>query len=231
MTTAGPFIGLRALHHHDQSHLLQQIRSSRRHVLCTTVPSNSRLILLRSAGPKVLHQVPSDSIVPSPNSTTAPLFSFPSISSYIIPRQEFCDRLLTICISRYRVLGYPVCITHHKYDRNEFIFNFCIVLEDSGSSGRSGNEHDDPVDVNSYLSVVRKLARLMRGLEEQDEFLSKDVAAPGTGKVYALCEMILEDLNNYCECMIPIGTTPYYHHQCFIPKTLTNDKDQIPPTR
>jgi hypothetical protein len=25
-------------------------------------------------------------------------------------------------------------------------------------------------------------------------------------KVYALCEMIMEDLNNYCECMIPIGT-------------------------
>jgi hypothetical protein len=24
-------------------------------------------------------------------------------------------------------------------------------------------------------------------------------------KVYALCEMVLEDLNNYAECMIPIG--------------------------
>jgi hypothetical protein len=23
--------------------------------------------------------------------------------------------------------------------------------------------------------------------------------------VYALCEMVLEDLNNYAECMIPIG--------------------------
>ncbi|KAI9879158.1 MAG: Nitrogen permease regulator 2 [Pleopsidium flavum] len=157
-------------------------------------------------GPKVLHQVPSDSIVPSPESFTAPLFSFPSISSYIIPRQEFCDRLLTICISHYRILGYPVCITHHKYDRNEFIFNFCLVLEDGGSH-TSGNDHDDPVDVNSYLSVVKKLARLMRGLEEQGEFLSKDASAPGTGKVYALCEMVLEDLNNYCECMIPIDAS------------------------
>jgi hypothetical protein len=28
----------------------------------------------------------------------------------------------------------------------------------------------------------------------------------GSGsKVYALCEMVLEDLNNYAECMIPIG--------------------------
>jgi hypothetical protein len=29
------------------------------------------------------------------------------------------------------------------------------------------------------------------------------------GKVYALCEMIMEDLNNYCECMIPIGECTY----------------------
>jgi hypothetical protein len=27
----------------------------------------------------------------------------------------------------------------------------------------------------------------------------------GASKVYALCEMVLEDLNNYNECMIPIG--------------------------
>lgn len=31
-------------------------------------------------------------------------------------------------------------------------------------------------------------------------------AAPHIGgRVYAICEMILEDLNNYCECMTPIG--------------------------
>lgn len=135
-----------------------------------------------------------------------------------------------------------------RYDRNEFIFNFALVLE------------EDVTDWGSYASVVRKLGRLLRGLEEQGGFLSKeedpkwvekeddewegkvvenegkvknrdhgiderDLAkeeldnqidttnsdvwevgpVPGIGgKVYALCEMILEDLNNYCECMIPI---------------------------
>ncbi len=134
--------------------------------------------------------------MPSPGTNTAPLISFPNISSYIIPRQEFCDRLLTICVSHHRVLGYPVCITSPKYPRNEFRFNFCLVLEESG--GGSGNEGEEEVDVNSHLSVVTKLGRLMRGLEEQSEFLSGDVAGPGTGRVYALCEMVLEDLNNYC---------------------------------
>lgn len=60
------------------------------------------------------------------------------------------------------------------------------------------------IDVPSYKSVVKKLAHLMRSLEEQSHFLSDDTAAPNSGKIYSLCEMLMEDLNNYCECMIPI---------------------------
>ena len=56
-----------------------------------------------------------------------------------------------------------------------------------------------------YKSVVQKLADLMHGLEEQSGFLSRDNSKSGEGKVYSLCETLMEDLNNYCECMIPIG--------------------------
>lgn len=79
-----------------------------------------------------------------------------------------------------------------RYDRNEFIFNFCLVL----------SEEDD---FSTYKSVVQKLADLMHALEEQSQFLSRDFSKSGEGKVYSLCEMLMEDLNNYCECMIPIG--------------------------
>lgn len=79
-----------------------------------------------------------------------------------------------------------------RYDRNEFIFNFCIVL----------GEEDD---FSQYKSVVQKLADLMHALEEQNSFLSRDYSKSGEGKVHSLCEMLMEDLNNYCECMIPIG--------------------------
>ncbi|KAI9682269.1 MAG: Nitrogen permease regulator 2 [Caeruleum heppii] len=163
---------------------------------------------LTREGPRVLHQVPDGSIVPTATSSTPPLLDFDSVSSFLIPRQEFCDRLVTICSNRYRILGYPVCITSRRYDRNEFIFNFAIVLEEDK-------------DMSSYMSVVRKLAGLFRSLEEQYEFLSRDggnavgttTAAAGrskgekaavSSKVFALCEIVLEDLNNYCECMIPI---------------------------
>ncbi|KAL1645505.1 Nitrogen permease regulator 2 [Diplodia intermedia] len=202
-------------------------------------------------GSRVLHQVPDGSITPStaPCAQSAPFFSFSDVSEYVIPRQEFCDRLVTVCANHYRIIGYPVCINNYngKYDRNQFIFNFAFVVE------------EDLLDWNSYASVVRKLGKLLRNLEEQGSFLSKEEkdipwdvlgdpsrtssvglgirrteraasvaesmsesqsvkslgleglsldnepAETGTSsKVYALCEMILEDLNNYCECMIPI---------------------------
>lgn len=79
-----------------------------------------------------------------------------------------------------------------RYDRNEFIFNFCVVLA----------EEDD---FSTYKSVVQKLADMMHALEEQNGFLSRDFSKSGEGKVNSLCEMLMEDLNNYCECMIPIG--------------------------
>lgn len=176
----------------------------------------------RSPGPKVIHQVPDGSIVPSPTSTQPPLVDFDSISSYVIPRQAFCDRLVSICNNRYRVLGHPVCINSRKYVRNQFIFNFSIVLEEDE-------------DMSSYVTVVRRLAILFRSLEEQEGFLSKDMVDDnegigcldgvgvgggwqGKGRVYALCEMILEDLNNYCECMIPIGR---WHHVCYSISTIS----------
>ncbi|KAJ5656920.1 Nitrogen permease regulator [Penicillium longicatenatum] len=143
-------------------------------------------------GPKVVHQVPDGAIVPSSTAPTQPLFlTFSDVSFFVIPRQELCGNLLQVCTNGYRILGYPICMKSARYDRNEFIFNFCLVLSE-----------DD--DFSTYKSVVRKLADLMHALEEQSGFLSRDFSKNGEGKVYSLCEMLMEDLNNYCECMIPI---------------------------
>ncbi|KAJ5497926.1 Nitrogen permease regulator 2 [Penicillium expansum] len=143
-------------------------------------------------GPKVVHQVPDGAIVPSPTAPSQPPFlTFSDVSFFVIPRQELCGNLLQVCTNGYRILGYPICMKSVRYDRNEFIFNFCIVLA----------EEDD---FSTYKSVVQKLADLMHGLEEQNGFLSRDFSKSGEGKVYSLCEMLMEDLNNYCECMIPI---------------------------
>ncbi|KAK5192649.1 Nitrogen permease regulator 2 [Exophiala xenobiotica] len=163
-------------------------------------------------GPKIVHQVPEDSIlttvdVPAINgsgssagSTSPALLSFPTISRFLIPRQSLCGNLislspppLTPSTPPTLVLSYPICLTSPQYPRNEFIFNFALVLSEPATT-----------DVASYKSVVKKLAHLMRSLEEQSRFLSDDTAFPNSGKIYSLCEMLMEDLNNYCECMIPI---------------------------
>lgn len=156
-------------------------------------------------GPVVLHQVPEGSIVPSPTATIhAPLFDFDSISDYIIPRQEFCGELVTICTNHYRIIGFPICVVDpSKYDRNEYIFNFSLVL-------------DENVDMSGYQDVVRMLASLFMDLEIQESLLSSEGLRYTDGnvasehglvgsKVHAICEMVLEDLNNYCEFMMPIG--------------------------
>lgn len=45
-----------------------------------------------------------------------------------------------------------------------------------------------------------------KAMERKERAGNLSVYAPHVGgKVYAICEMILEDLNNYCECMTPIG--------------------------
>ncbi|KAF2429410.1 nitrogen permease regulator 2 [Tothia fuscella] len=189
-------------------------------------------------GSSVLHQVPEGAVVPTAQPSRnqqPPLFDFPSVSDLIIPRQEFCDRLVTVCVNHYRIIGNPICIENRRYDRNQFIFNLAMVL-------------DEDADFSGHMTVVMKIASMFRNLEEQSQFLSKEESGflwdsgelpelpPLTevddetdgngddkdgdgmtgsgllshyeaglgGKVYALCEMIMEDLNNYCECMIPI---------------------------
>jgi nitrogen permease regulator 2-like protein len=149
-----------------------------------------------------------------------PLIDFAQVADFIIPRQELCDRLVTVCNNGYRVVGYPVCISNRtRYDRNEFLFNMAFILDES-------------LEIGAYASVVKKLARVLRNLEEQGGFLIRDhdehsaletathdhnpngaddasLFSPprpsGGSKVYALCESVLEDLNKYGECMIPIG--------------------------
>ncbi|KAF2751221.1 NPR2-domain-containing protein [Sporormia fimetaria CBS 119925] len=169
-------------------------------------------------GSRVLHQVPDGSITPSKDSAAlpAPLFDFDSVSTYVIPTQQFCDRLLTICSNHHRIIGYPVCVREGKYSRNEYIFNFALVID------------EDVKDWKPYGEVARKMGRLLRGLEEQAGFLSREeetvwddgFKSTGSGsdsesKVYALCEVVLEDLNNYAECMYPIDDSNTINFKIF----------------
>ncbi|CAK7268689.1 Nitrogen permease regulator 2 [Sporothrix epigloea] len=91
------------------------------------------------------------------------LFDFDVMSEYVIPRPAFFNRYLAAQdpSGRYTVLGLPVAIRDAKYDRNEFIFNFGIVV-------------DADADQGPYERVVRRLASTFAEMEKQNEFLSRE---------------------------------------------------------
>ncbi len=138
------------------------------------------------------------------------LLDFDVMQEYIIPRAAFFNRYMTVLApdGKHAVLGFPVSIADPKYQRNEFIFNFGLVVD------------ADVVDQLPYERVVRRLAATFAEMEKQNEYLSRDVGDGGGGPaggpagrgveearrpIESLLEIIKEDLNNYGECMIPVG--------------------------
>lgn len=152
---------------------------------------------LADRGVTVVGQCPKGCILPDPTVSSKPrLFDFDDISEFVIPRPAFWNRYITFEVpgSELRVLGYPVCIKDEKYERNEFIFNFCIVLPTK-------------FPMLPYEAVVRRLASTFAEMEIQNQFLSQEGGRKSKERrsISALIEIVMEDLNNYGECMIPVG--------------------------
>jgi hypothetical protein len=147
-----------------------------------------------ATGTKVIHQVPTGSITQDPSSNNEPLIQFSGVFSDILPRQSLSARSVTLLQPPYRILSHPIRLSSDSYARNEFFFAFSLVLSQT-------------TDPTAYAVIVSKLAALFTNLETTSFFLSRDRSPPNTGRVFALCEILLEDLNNYCECMIPLDAS------------------------
>ncbi|KAK9479716.1 nitrogen permease regulator 2 [Lipomyces japonicus] len=141
-------------------------------------------------GSKVLYQVPPGSATKStdPLAFHSPLIDFESINSYIIPKPQLCNKPLTLRANNYRIVSHPVHIWNSDYARNSFLFSFCFVF-------------DKNADISAYLPVVRKLSKMFQALEEQNKYLSAKIVNDG---LKSIVDQVFEDLNNYCECFIPI---------------------------
>ncbi|CAG9954995.1 unnamed protein product [Clonostachys rosea f. rosea IK726] len=176
-------------------------------------------------GPKIVAQSPPGCITSVDSATSggnansntrAPLVDFDVLHEYIIPRQAFCNRYVTINCpeGKYSILGYPVLIPHTKYMRNEFIFNFGLLIEAD-------------VDQAAYEPVVRRLAATFSEMEKQNEYLSQSegrlIESDGRGgyesrrPIESLLEIVKEDLNNYGECMIPVDEANTINMKLFPP--------------
>ncbi|KAG0168466.1 Nitrogen permease regulator 2 [Apophysomyces sp. BC1015] len=171
-------------------------------------------------GTVVKHQVPEGSVTfQDASNSSKPLIDFEAISEYIIPKKQLYKRLVTICTNNYKVMGCPVVLhDHEKYQhlRNEFRFNVCFVFERDA-------------ETSSYEAVVRKLARVLEGLELECDFLSQD-ASLESRSVQNVIEQLFEDLNSYCECQIPINSSNAINLKLFptYPNPPTVNDYQVP---
>lgn len=119
-------------------------------------------------GTKIVHQVPEGSISTikdireaDDKFPTSSLFNFDTVKNYIIPKPQLCNKLITLKIDKFKVVGYPVNIENSNYSRNSFNFNFCFVFPyDSG-------------DTTPYELAVKRMGKMFQVLEEQSFMLSK----------------------------------------------------------
>lgn len=128
-------------------------------------------------GPKIVYQKPYEII----NKV-----AFDSISSYIIPKTQLKNRIITINVGKYRVCGFPIYIDHAKYHRNKYIFNISFIF-------------NQDTNTCSYEALVKKLACDLKTLEVECGFLSIDRMKAHLPK---LLEQIHSNLNSNGECII-----------------------------
>ncbi|KAI0505648.1 nitrogen permease regulator 2-domain-containing protein [Xylaria bambusicola] len=147
-------------------------------------------------GTKIVAQSPPGCIVATEFTPhlKPPLVDFDIVQEYIIPRKAFFNRLVTVNTpdGKLSILGFPVSIPHERYHRNEFLFNFGLVIESD-------------VDQIPYERLVRRLAVTFAEMERQNGYLSSEGEVDdGRRPIESLLEIVKEDLNNYGECMIPV---------------------------
>ncbi|KAG0326903.1 Nitrogen permease regulator 2 [Dissophora globulifera] len=148
-------------------------------------------------GPKVLYEVPEGSIL----SKTSPLVDFDSISEYLIPKVELCSKLVTILTPTCKVIGFPINLEHKKFQRNALMFNLAFVF-------------DKDAETSSYEPVVRKMARVLKALEKESEFLSRQtrLAMMGSGALtnpHTISSVPLVPINSHASTAVKAaGPTP-----------------------
>ncbi|OQO01998.1 hypothetical protein B0A48_12471 [Cryoendolithus antarcticus] len=155
-------------------------------------------------GPELFSQWPPD-LALFQGSTGSPsgLLDFFELSTFLVPPQDLANRALSVCASGYRVLGFPISLEGAHYPRNRFVFNVCLIL----------NESLDQAWVKPWEAIVAKLARFMRDLEcsggtkgmlSREESI-RDAGGEETGVVAKLLKGVFENLNEYGECCVRVS--------------------------
>lgn len=116
---------------------------------------------------------------------------FDEVHDLIITKPQLYDRLISIEVGEYRIMGCPKCIEDNKYERNAFIFNFVFVFSSS-------------IDTSTYIPIIQKMGNAFRTYELESSFLSGDNC--GT-ILHDILKDIRASLNSCGFCNIKIDDT------------------------
>ncbi|KAJ3087111.1 Nitrogen permease regulator 2, partial [Quaeritorhiza haematococci] len=102
-------------HHHIQTPKASPlgVTPSTSNPTTSTTTTTTTTTAAPTTSPLIVPTKPSGTSGPTPFSapySTEPLLDFDSMSEYIIPKPELCNRLVTISTPAYKVVGYPVLI-------------------------------------------------------------------------------------------------------------------------
>lgn len=97
-------------------------------------------------GAEILWQFPGDYIKQE---------DFLKISEFVIPRTELCDNLVSLRLGNSYLMGYPILLKNHNYDRAKFQFNFCLLI----------SEEEYEKNFLVYELLLKKVAKTFETLE------------------------------------------------------------------
>lgn len=138
------------------------------------------------AGPVVSFQVPQSFSIRE---------EFDAVHDLIITKPQLYNRLISVDVGGYRIVGCPKSIQDNKYARNALIFNFVFVFKEE-------------TDTSAYEPVIQKLGEAFRTYELESGFLSDENTRQ---KIPTILSKIQTSLNSCGICIISIDDTNTLH--------------------
>lgn len=126
---------------------------------------------------------------------------FDEVTNIVIPKPELQDKLTTINTGKKKVIGCAICIEGSHYPRNNYLFNFGLVLD---SKHRS----------SPCIPMIRHLSKYMTELEKESRFVSE----PDTKeKIPEILQSMLIELNKCGCCSVQVNETTTLYLKVFPP--------------
>ena len=72
-----------------------------------------------TVGPQIVYQAPENAVAPE---------TFDAVSDYVITDKDLCGSLLTVNAFGRRILSYPLCVEHARYERSRLLFALSFVF-------------------------------------------------------------------------------------------------------